>query len=460
MKKTSLLLVFALLLTLFTAYGFARATDSVFSDVSEENWFYEGVQYAYEHGYMNGTDNSSFSPGLPTTRAMLVTILHRVEGSPSVPVDHGFADVKNIDYFNKAVMWASFNGIVNGYSATSFGPHDPITREQMATILYRYAVMKGYDVSSEGANLDAYDDANSISAFAREAMAWANSTKLIVGISSTSLAPAGTTIRAQAAVILSRFCQKYIVTETPVQMDSNETGDDAGNGPSNSEVDTETNVETGAGTGTETDHSADIEPDTGANTEPGTDDTESGVGTDTEPDDVTGSGTDTGMGTGTDVDTGANKETDDEANVKPEKNTAIDAATADPDAENLFLLHAAPGEGNTVELTLKLCGQVCLCGFDLRLLYDKDAYALKTLNTDCDLQVFSSRLDENGSVAMNYSAAQNIRKEKTVLKAVFEHVPDGNPEAVFSLMPVEIIMTDEAYDVIDANYTLTYCASL
>ena len=170
------------------------------------SWYYDSVAYVYEQGLMGGTGEGRFSPDLTTSRAMIVTILYRLEGSPAVSGGASFADVTAGQWYSDGVAWASANGIVTGYSNGSFGPDDTITREQMAAILYRYARYKGYDLSAQAA-LDGYADAAQVSAYAADAMKWAVGSGLITGTSGTTLSPAGSATRAQAAVILARFCQ-------------------------------------------------------------------------------------------------------------------------------------------------------------------------------------------------------------------------------------------------------------
>lgn len=175
-----------------------------FADVREGDWYREAVDYVYRTGLMNGTGPNAFNPGGTTTRGMIVTILHRLEGSPAA-WGAAFPDVPSGQYYSQAVAWASANGIVNGYDNGLFGPNDSITREQMAAILYRYAAHKGYNVSAR-ADLSAYPDAWRVSGYALDAMSWANQAGLITG-SGNSLLPGGDAIRAQAAAILMRFCK-------------------------------------------------------------------------------------------------------------------------------------------------------------------------------------------------------------------------------------------------------------
>lgn len=176
-----------------------------FSDVRIADWFYNDVKYVYEKGMMAGTAADVFAPNATTTRAMIVTILYRLEGSPAVTGTNAFVDVPAGQWYTDAVNWAAANQIVKGTSATTFAPNDSITREQMAAILYRYAQYKGYDVTKK-ADLSEYSDNGQVSAYAKEALAWANAAKLINGVTNTTLAPQGNATRAQVSAILHRFC--------------------------------------------------------------------------------------------------------------------------------------------------------------------------------------------------------------------------------------------------------------
>lgn len=154
---------------------------------------------------MAGTAADVFAPNATTTRAMIVTILYRLEGSPAVTGTSAFVDVPAGQWYTDAVNWAAANQIVKGTSATTFAPNASITREQMAAILYRYAQYKGYDVTKQ-ADLSGYSDNGQVSAYAKDALAWANAAKLINGVTNTTLAPQGNATRAQVSAILHRFC--------------------------------------------------------------------------------------------------------------------------------------------------------------------------------------------------------------------------------------------------------------
>ena len=182
------------------------STSSIpFTDVATTAWYYDAVEYMYENGMMNGTSDTTFSPNATTTRAMIVTMLHRLEGEPDAS-DVNFTDIASGMYYADAVAWAQENGVVTGTSETTFSPDQAITREQLATILYRYAQVKGYDVTAS-TDLAAYTDAAQISAFALTAMQWANAEGLITGNTATTINPTGDATRAEVATILMRFAE-------------------------------------------------------------------------------------------------------------------------------------------------------------------------------------------------------------------------------------------------------------
>lgn len=174
-----------------------------FTDVNENDWFYDVVLYAYDNGLMTGVSATEFAPNQTTTRGMIVSMLARLEGVTSAE-DAGFADVAANDWYATAVNWAASVGVVNGYEDDTFRPNAPITREQMAAILYNYADYKGYDVSAR-ADLSDYADAASISSWAEDVLAWANAEGLINGMTATTIDPQGATTRAQTAAMFERF---------------------------------------------------------------------------------------------------------------------------------------------------------------------------------------------------------------------------------------------------------------
>lgn len=179
-----------------------------FVDVAPDTWYFDAVRYAYENSLMVGTSPTAFSPNGMTTRAQIVTILWRLVDSPAgeAPVD--FADVDPAAWYGEAVRWAAGQGIVGGYGNGSFGPNDPVTREQLAAILYRFAQHMGYDTEGQ-ADLSGFTDLAQVSTYAREAMAWCVDAGLLSGTSPTTLSPRGQATRAQTAAVLMRLCQGY-----------------------------------------------------------------------------------------------------------------------------------------------------------------------------------------------------------------------------------------------------------
>ncbi len=177
-----------------------------FDDVGWADWFHDNVVYVYENGLMNGTGAAVFEPGGTVTRGMIVTILHRLEGEPAVSYLMPFADVAEGAWYAEAVRWAAIEGIVTGVSDTAFAPDDPITREQFAAILWRYAKYKGFDVSiGESTNILSYADFGEIGEYAIPALQWACGEGIISGRGEGVLDPRGTATRAEAAAMLQRF---------------------------------------------------------------------------------------------------------------------------------------------------------------------------------------------------------------------------------------------------------------
>ena len=179
-----------------------------FTDVSEKDWFYGDVMFVYENGLMLGTSKTLFSPYGTATRGMMATILWRMEGSPAPKGKNSFTDVEAGKWYADAITWTAENGIFAGYGKDKFGPDDPITREQLAAIFYRYADYKGYDLTVKG-NLDKFKDADKITDYAKTAMQWAVGSSLVKGKSGNLLDPQGTATRAEIAAMLHRFIEKY-----------------------------------------------------------------------------------------------------------------------------------------------------------------------------------------------------------------------------------------------------------
>lgn len=173
-----------------------------FVDVNSGAWYYDAVSFVYNKGIMNGVTSTTFEPNSTITRGMVVTMLWRMAGEPYVS-GGSFSDVASGRYYSTAVAWAAKNGIVDGYSSTVFGVNDPVTREQFATILYRYAKYMGY--STTGSSLTGYYDANSVSSWARDAMGWAVKNGIITGSGNSRLNPTGTASRAEVAQMFMSF---------------------------------------------------------------------------------------------------------------------------------------------------------------------------------------------------------------------------------------------------------------
>lgn len=179
-----------------------------FTDVKSGNWFYDAVKYAYEQGLMTGTSATTFAPNGTMNRAMIVTVLYRLEKSPAVTGASKFTDVPAGQWYSNAVAWAAANKIVNGYDETTFGPMNAVTREQMAAILFRYEQVKGLENVTLEENLNRFPDQNKISAYAIPALQWAVGQKIINGNADGTLDPTGTATRAQVAQIFTNLLNK------------------------------------------------------------------------------------------------------------------------------------------------------------------------------------------------------------------------------------------------------------
>ena len=175
-------------------------------DVDITQWYHDGVDYVVAKKLMQGVAADQFAPNATTTRAMIVTILYRLEGEPAVSGKSGFEDVEADTWYTNAVAWAEANDIVNGYDAKTFGPMDPITREQMAAIMFRYSKFKGYDVS-KSADLSVFTDNGAVSDWAVPAMKWAVAEELFKGVGDNLISPTTSATRAQVATILMRYIE-------------------------------------------------------------------------------------------------------------------------------------------------------------------------------------------------------------------------------------------------------------
>lgn len=181
-----------------------------FTDTSTEDWFYDDVAFVISQNIMNGVGDDSFAPYVAATRGMITTMLHRMEGEPATTIDNLFTDVTSGSYYEVATIWSQECGIVNGYDDGSFAPDEDITREQLATILYRYAQYKGYDTESAGALSD-FTDEDAVSDYATTATSWAYGIGLLTGKGDGTLDPTGTALRCEIAAILQRFAQAFMV---------------------------------------------------------------------------------------------------------------------------------------------------------------------------------------------------------------------------------------------------------
>lgn len=207
-KMLSLVLAFVMVLGMFPATVFATNEAGRFADVPADVWYADAVQYVADNGLMVGVDDNHFAPGGLTTRGMVVTVLHRMEGEPSAE-GTGFTDVEDGVWYTEAILWAQENGIVEGYGDGTFHPHASMTREEMMAVFYRYSQYKGYDVS-EAASLTVFTDSVKIQSYAEDAMAWAVSVGLIVGFEDGTIRPQADSNRVQLATVLMRFNNSFI----------------------------------------------------------------------------------------------------------------------------------------------------------------------------------------------------------------------------------------------------------
>ncbi|MBQ7500802.1 MAG: S-layer homology domain-containing protein [Clostridia bacterium] len=178
----------------------------LFNDIAYNAWYYSAVEYVFAKGLMSGTSTAEFSPDKGTTRGMIVTILYSLADKPGYFNENiTYCDVSQKDYFYRAVLWAASNGIVSGYGDGSFGANDIVTREQMAVILYKFALYSGLSTAGNK-NLEWCNDYWSIDSWALPAMRWAYYEEIMSGTSDTTMSPLGEMTRAQAAVIIKNYC--------------------------------------------------------------------------------------------------------------------------------------------------------------------------------------------------------------------------------------------------------------
>ncbi len=195
--------------TVYAKYTFnhpADVTENPFADVAETDWFYDSVLYAYKNKLVSGTSETTFSPDEILTRGTMVTLLYRMENQPQAP-ENTFVDVEKGMWYEAPIAWAAQQGIVLGVGEGLFAPDDAITREQIAVILFKYARMKGEDVSKT-ASLSGYTDKDTVSDWALDAMGWALGQGLIKGTSDTTLSPGNNATRAEIVTILMRYLER------------------------------------------------------------------------------------------------------------------------------------------------------------------------------------------------------------------------------------------------------------
>lgn len=181
--------------------------ENPFTDISENDWFYDDVMFVFANDLMVGTGDATFSPEISTSRAMIAVTLWRMEGEPEPKGANPYTDVENGAWYTEAITWANENGIAEGYGNGCFQPETPVTREQLAAFFYRYAEYKGYDITITG-SLDHFNDKDNVSEWAKDTMAWAVGYGLIGGKGNNMLDPQGEATRAEFAAMLQRFCQK------------------------------------------------------------------------------------------------------------------------------------------------------------------------------------------------------------------------------------------------------------
>lgn len=195
--------------TIKAVFAADSAATMLYADVPAGSWYYDAVKYVTDNHLMNGTSDKQFTPNGTLTRAMLATILYRMDHSPSVTAKSPFQDVSSGMWYSDAVIWANEHGIVNGVSDGRFDPNANVTREQMASMLMRYAAYKKYDVAAAG-SLSGFTDADAISAYATSSVQWAIGNGLIQGRTASTIAPKGTATRAESAALLMRFQEKVV----------------------------------------------------------------------------------------------------------------------------------------------------------------------------------------------------------------------------------------------------------
>lgn len=416
------------------------ASAAEFTDVYVSDWFCKEVDYVCENGLMNGVGGDKFDPNGTMTRAMIVTVLYRLSGAEKTEALASFEDVLPGSYYEDAVAWAAERGIVTGYTQYSFGPDDPITREQLATILFRYADAYGYDMLC-AEDISSYSDYDQVGSYAMSAMEWANGTGLITGTSASTLSPKGNATRAQVAVILYRFCEEVIKSASEEEKAYTVTF-------MLNDEDTDQYITQKVREG-----------DTAEKPQDPQRPNYSFLGWYTEAEE--GIEFDFNTTITEDLKLYAHWELTEEDIQQPSEDESGESEKNDVDESrnNVFLLtQTYLKERKTLSVTLILCGNVDLCGFDMKLQYDKDKLSLNRLNTKYDLSLVACVSAESGTIFFNYAGANNITEEKMILTATFDVIGDAATMSELVLKPIEVIKTDEKnyYDIIDAEYTIEY----
>lgn len=209
LKRTAALFLAAILMLALSTTAFASVDDTGFSDVDADVWYADAAVYCRDNGLMSGTSATTFSPDTAMSRAMLATVLYRLVGSPAVAGTDTFTDTADGAWYADAILWAAQSGIISGYGSGLFGTNDPVTREQLATILWRYS---GSPTAEAGAD---FADESNIASWASIAVDWARNSGYISGMSGNRFVPGGQATRAQVAAILMRYDQETPVTPLP-----------------------------------------------------------------------------------------------------------------------------------------------------------------------------------------------------------------------------------------------------
>ena len=247
-KRLAIISAGILVVTTIAAVAASQQSDNVeYTDVSENDWYYNDVLSVSNMGLMTGISDTSFSPSENTTRAMLVTTLWRLEGKPNGK-DVTYEDVIKKEYYYDAVSWATENNIVDGYDSKVFGPNDNATREQLITVMYRYAKYKNYDISHD-VSLSAFDDDDNVSEYAIEPFMWGIANNIITGTSDSTLSPKDNTIRCQMAAILNRFCNNFVPETKEKEQQKPVEPEESSDSPDKKENSTVSKPSTGGGGG-------------------------------------------------------------------------------------------------------------------------------------------------------------------------------------------------------------------